>query len=331
VTTTSAPPPRTTPAQPSRMSLSAVTRGRLLKPRRVLLYGPEGIGKSTFGAGAPGAVFLAPEDGTANIDVARFPEPSGWADVLAAVGALATDEHDYHTLVVDTLDWLEPMIHADLCARNKWADIEAPGYGKGYTAALDAWRILLARLDDLRTRRGMDIVLLAHSQVKGFKNPEGDDFDRYELKLNGKAAGLVKEWCDAVLFANYETFAVKDAAKRVRGISTGARLVHTQRRAAFDAKNRYSLPEQIPLSWDDFDAAVRSGQVSSADVLRGQIDALLAQVDDRTRATAEAWLGNAKNISNPVALAQMADRLRAKVAIDNPESNGAATAQEVSK
>lgn len=330
-TATAAPAaPTTKPAsvQPSRMSLSAVTRGRLLKPRRVLLYGPEGIGKSTFGAGAPDAIFLAPEDGTAQIDVARFPEPATWPDVLAAVSVLANDEHAYRTIVVDTLDWIEPLLHAELCRANNWKDIEAPGYGKGYTAALDGWRVFLARLDDLRARRGMDVVLLAHAQIKSFKNPEGDDFDRYELKLNGKASGLIKEWCDAVLFANHEILTHKAGDKRVRGISTGARFIHTERRAAFDAKNRYSLPEQMPLAWDDFDAAVRAGQVAPAGALIEQVRALLGRVDEPTATATTAWLAKEKNVTDTAALARLADRLRAKASILNPESNGAETAQK---
>jgi hypothetical protein len=117
----------------------------------------------------------------------------------------------------------------------------------------------------------MGVVLVAHSQIKGFKNPEGEDFDRYEMKLHQKAGGLFKEWADAVLFANYETVAMKDGRKRVRGVDTGVRLVHTERRAAFDAKNRYGLPETLPLSWSDFDVAVTANQPASPTALASEI------------------------------------------------------------
>jgi hypothetical protein len=310
------------------VTLSAITRGKIRRPRRILAYGPEGVGKSTFGSDAPGAVFLAPEDGTAQLDAARLPEPATWADAMAGLDALGSQPHEFKTLVIDTLDWLEPLISAHVCSLNGWKSLEDPGYGRGAAAALDVWRALLARLDGLRNRCGMDIILLAHSQMRTFRNPEGEDFDRYELKLQPKASGLCKEWCDAVLFVNYETLTHKKDG-RTRGLSTGARFIHTERRAAFDAKNRYSLPEQLPLSWPDFDAAAKAGQVDTTENLRAQVDALLPRVDADTRGKAEAWLSNAAN-SNPRSLAQMADRLRARAEILNP-NNSAEQAQETVK
>lgn len=244
---------------PSRMSLSAVVKGKQETPTRVVLYGTEGVGKSTFGASAPSPIFLGAEDGTAQLDVVRFPAPEAWQEVLDAVRLLTEETHPYQTLVVDTLDWAEPMLWAHICKRDNKANVEEYGYGKGYVAALDEWRVFLSALERLRRAKPMHLVLVAHSWIKPFKNPEGEDFDRYEMKLHNKAAGLMKEWADAVLFANYETLATKDSkTKRVRGVDTGARLLFTQRRAAYDAKNRYGLPEVLPLSWTDFAAAVTS-------------------------------------------------------------------------
>lgn len=316
---------------PSRMNLAAVVRGKLVKPPRVLMYGTIGCGKSTFGSRAPAPIFLAAEDGTSELDVARFPEPASWPDALAALDSLLNEEHAYKTLVIDTLDWLEPLIHAHLCHANGWLrngapDIEQPGYGKGYTAALDQWRLLLSRLDALRARKGMIIVLLAHAAVRTFKNPAGDDFDRYELKLNAKAAALVREWADAVLFVNYETLTAKEK-NRVRGISTGARFMFTDHRAAWDAKNRYGMPEQLPLSWDEFATAVASGHAPEADELRAEIDALLPQVEADVRLKAEEYL--ARNSGSSAALSQLANRLRAKVALSNAHQPADAGGKEV--
>jgi hypothetical protein len=240
------------------MTLKAVQSGRLDKPRRVLLYGTEGIGKSTFAANAPAPIFIGTEDGTAQLDVARFPEPATWQDVFDAIETLRKDKHDYRTIVLDTLDWLEPLCWDHVCQQAKKPDIEAFGYGKGYVAALDQWRELLATLDRLRADASMDVILLAHSHIRTFRNPEGEDFDRYELKLHQKAAGLCKEWADAVLYAAYETYADSRDDGRTKGVSTGARIIHTERRAAFDAKNRYTLPETLPLGWDDFAAAIEA-------------------------------------------------------------------------
>lgn len=269
--------PATAPQK--RMSLTKLVRGKLEEARRILLYGMEGIGKSTFAAGAPSPIFIGAESGTSQLDVVRFPKPDTWQDILDAVHELTVSEHEFKTLVLDTADAAEAMLWSYMCARDSVGakspirDIEDYGYGKGYQKALDEWRVFLAACERLRTAKRMNIILLAHGQIKPFKNPEGDDFDRYELKLNGKAGGLLKEWCDAVLFANYETYALKDEkTKRVRGVSTGARMIFTTRTAAYDAKNRYGLPESLPLSWSDFDAAASNGndvETLKADITKG--------------------------------------------------------------
>lgn len=289
--------------QPSRMSLSNLVKGRQERPLRVVLYGVEGIGKSTFAADMPAPVFIGAEDGTSQLDVTRFPTPRTWGDVLEALRVLGTEEHDFQTVVLDTLDWMEPLIWADVCANAKVQSIEdvGGGYGKGYTAALDTWRTFLAYLDRLRDKRGMHVILLAHSHIKNFKNPEGADFDRYELKLNLKASGLVKEWADVVLFANHETFAQEDKrAKRARGVSTGARLIYTTRTAAFDAKNRHNLPEELPLSWLEFEAAVR-GEGDRAASLQAEVDAKCAELGGAEGAKARGWAKQANGDATKLA------------------------------
>lgn len=249
-----------TPPTPSRMTLAGVVKGKQQAPIRALLYGVEGIGKSTFGANAPNPIFLGAEDGTAHLDVARFPRPETWADVRDAIRVLTHETHEYRTLVLDTVDWVEPLIWSAVCRRDGMENIEAYGFGKGYNVALDEWRLFVSDLERLVRAKPMNVLLLAHSWIRPFKNPEGEDYDRYELKLHAKAGGLLKEWVDHVLFANYETFAKKDNRKRVRGVDTGARLIFTTRRAAFDAKHRGSLPETIPLGWADFVQALERGQ-----------------------------------------------------------------------
>ena len=267
-TTAVKPPP---PATPSRMTLANVKKGKQAHAWRFLLFGVEGVGKSTLAAATPSPIFLGAEDGTAHLDVERLPSPQSWGDIKAAVEVLLREEHSYRTLVLDTVDWAEPLLWAHICARDKMKDIEDYGYGKGYTAALDEWRVLLASLERLREVRKMNVLLLGHCHARPFKNPLGEDFDRYELKLNIKAGGLLKEWCDAVLFANHETYAKKDErTKKVKGISTGARWLYTERTAGYDAKNRYGFPEMLPLSWPDVEAAM---QPSGADVT-----ALLAEI-----------------------------------------------------
>lgn len=288
-------------ARTPRVSLASVTSKPNRSPLRVLLYGVEGVGKTTFAAGAPSPVFIGPEDGIPRSvgAVAHFPAPDGgwsWLDVLDAVRALAAPGHDYQTLVIDTLDWLEPLLWRHVCETSGASTIEevGGGYGRGYTAAIDGWRSLLVEFEQLRRVRGMAVVMLAHSLVKKFNNPTGEDYDRHELKLNAKAAALWREWPDAVLFACHDDVASKDTrTKRVRGVSSGARIMRTVHHAAYDAKNRFALPEELPLAWDDFAAAVEAEPGDRAEALRASVREQFDRLDAETRAKAEAALERA--------------------------------------
>jgi hypothetical protein len=292
-----------------KMSLKNVKKGRLETPLCVVLYGPEGIGKSTFAANAPAPIFLGSEDGTSELDVARFPMPDSWGACMEALDELASAEHDYRTIVIDTADWIEPLIHDHVCQEGSNNSIEDFGYGKGYVLALEEWRKLLGKLDALRMQRGMHVVILAHSQVKAFRNPVGDDYDRYELKLHGKAAALIKEWPKAVLFANYKTY-TREKDGRVRGIGDGSRVVYTEHRPAWDAKNRYDLPYEMPLNWEDFERAARAGWANSEQLLL-EIEKLLSEakpdIQGRARSAIERASGDHRKLS------QLADWIRTKI------------------
>ncbi|MDP2270897.1 MAG: ATP-binding protein [Archangium sp.] len=303
---TAAPPK---PAAQSRMTLAAVTKGKVKKPHRIVGYGPEGIGKSSFAAGAPNPVFLPLEDGTNHLDVARLPKAETWREAREAVRLLINEKHEFQTLVIDTLDALEALLWRHMIERDKFADekqktplrdIESYGYGKGYTKALEDWRGLLKDLEAL-SAKGVHVVLLAHSQVKPFKNPAGEDYERYELKLHQKAAGLMKEWAESVLFMNYETFAKKDpATKRVKGIDSGARLIFTERRAAYDAKHRGNLPESLPLSWADFEAESQKEvdpKAFAAEILRKAAE-LGPDVEKLVSETVTKAAGNVQSLIN---------------------------------
>lgn len=318
-TATKQSPPASQPApvRASRMKLSGVVQGRQRKPYRVLLFGVEGVGKSSFGASAPAPIFLGTEDGSSHLDVARFPAPPGGLelpDVFDALRELGGEKHEYRTLVVDTLDWLEPVIWRHICEREKAQSIEevGGGYGKGYTAAMDVWRSFIAAVERMQAATGMHVVLLAHSQIKKFANPTGEDFDRYQLKMNEKASGLAKEWVDYVLFANFETYAKKDErTKRVRGVSTGARLIYTQRSAGWDAKFRGepgAVPDEIPLSWADFDE-VAHGATADTSALRAEVERKAKELGGETEKKVLEAL--AKAGSNPQALTLINNRANA--------------------
>jgi hypothetical protein len=295
------------------MTLAAVTRGVVQAPYRLLVHGTDGVGKSTFAANAPAPIFLGAEDGTGHLDVARFPAPERWQDVLDAIRTLTNEAHEYKTLAIDSLDWVEPHIWQAVCDSAGVGNIEevGGGFGKGYTAALEQWRILLGALEKLQAMKGMHVILISHSLIKLFKNPEGDDFERYVLKLNEKAAGLCREWTKGVYFANYETFAVKEKSKRVKGVSTGARLIHTQRTAAYDAKDRYGLPESLPLSWEDFDAAAKAAAPADPKALAGEIERKAKILGGEIETFAAGYLEQHKG--DAAALAKLNDRLNGKL------------------
>jgi hypothetical protein len=269
-----------------------VVKGKQKAPLKVALFGPEGIGKSTFGADAPAPLFIAAEDGTNHLDVARV-APSSFAEVLDVLNALATEEHSYQTVVLDTLDWVEPMVHRHVCDAHKKPDIESFGYGKGFQLATDEWRLLLNYLERVRARAGMNVVLLAHSHVKTFKNPAGDDYERYEMKLHRLAGALMKEWVDILLFANYEEFAQRDEKKRVRGTDTGARIIHTSHRATWDAKNRHNLPEILPLGYAALMDAIAVGEARPAAEVRAEIVLLSGALTQEKQKKVEEALGRA--------------------------------------
>ena len=238
-------------------NLSSIRRNTALAAPRVLVYGVEGLGKSTFAAGAPSPVFIQTEDGLGALQVDHFPIATRVSDVLDAIGSLFSDDHEFKTVVIDSLDWLETLIWRDIEAKYDAKDL---AYGKGAMIAADKWREILDGLTALRNERGMAVVLIAHTEIKRFDSPETEPYDRYQPKLQARSSALVREWCDAVFFANYKTIVKKDDVgfnKTVaRGISTGERMLFTSERPAYMAKNRYSLPESIPLSWEAFEKAI---------------------------------------------------------------------------
>jgi len=191
------------------------------------------------------------------------------------------------------------------------ANIEDFGFGKGYVAALDQWRQLLAMLDQLARTRGMNLVLVAHAAIRRVEEPYVGAFDRYRMKLHERSADLLREWADAVLFARHELFTVEKKG-RLQGVSSGARIVHTQWTAAYDAKNRFDLPDTLPLDWDEFAGAARRHSPASCETLRREIVALLPLLPDREKAerALQDWAGD-----DPARLARLLDKIRGKVAL----------------
>ncbi len=276
-----------------RMTLTRVTRGIRPGADRIVLQGVEGVGKSTFASKFPSPVFISSEDGLRYLDVPRFPEAKTFSDVLDAVAAVA--ESDYKTLVLDSLDWVECLIWDHLCELYGWESIETPGYGKGYIAALSEWRRLLRMLDALRTLNGIEIISIAHVGTKNFANPLGDDYARYEGRLHPKCYGLIKDWCDMLLFANYISCGLSDAKSGSEN-EPCRRVLHTERSNAWDAKNRHNLPATIDLDFDAFQYARERGVgLLSASGLADEARRVVLSLPEPHRAEASAWLREVKN------------------------------------
>lgn len=238
--------------------LKSIRKNDAIAAPRIMVYGVEGIGKSTFAAGAPSPIFILTEDGLGSLQVDHFPLAKKYEDVLGAIDALYNDKHQYKTVALDSLDWLENMIWRDVESKH---DAKELAYGKGAVIAAEKWREILDGFNALRNDKGMAVVLIAHTTVKRYDNPETEPYDRFQPKLQDRSNALIREWCDAVLFANYKTIVKKDDVgfnKTVaRGVSTGERLLFTSERPAYMAKNRYSLPDSIPLSWDAFADSIK--------------------------------------------------------------------------
>lgn len=232
--------------------MSKVEKGIVRENFLIMLYGVEGVGKTTFGANTPNPIFICAERGSNHLDVSRLPGMDHWLMVMTAVNELLEEKHDYKTLVIDTVDWLERILHEYLCEQRNKSSIEDCGsYGKYVGVVNTEWKKLFDKLTKLRSK--MNVLLLAHSEIKKFTDPVlNEEYDRYELKFYAKKSGaLLKEYVDCVLFANHKTLVQKeDHTNKTRAYSDGERVVYTARRASHDAKNRFCMPDELPLDYE---------------------------------------------------------------------------------
>ncbi len=237
------------------ITLANIKRADPPKAPRIMLYSVAGLGKTTFAASAPAPIFIQTEDGLGGIEAATFGVLKTFADVMEALESLRTEDHDFYTLAVDSLDHLEPLIWAQACKDNKWPDISSVPYGKGYVAAVDYWRAFLNAVDALRDEKGMAFIGIAHAKITKFEGPEHEPYDRYGPKLHKDASALVQERMDCVLFGNYKVSTTRTDAgfnkKVVRGMGSGERVLYTEERPAFIAKQRYGIPPVIALDWNE--------------------------------------------------------------------------------
>ena len=269
------PPPAQdpAPAAPVKASgaLAAIETGRQLEPPRILLYAQDGMGKSSFAAQAPKPIVIQTEKGLEEIGCPRFPVAQSYEAFLANLTAIATEKHDFGTVAIDTLDWLERLIWDHVCRRTGKNNIEDVGGGfqKGYKFALDEWRQVISYLERCHAR-GMVIILLAHAKIKRFEDPENPAYDRYSPRLHEAADELVREWVSATLFVTKRLVVKKEgsgfqerAIAAPVGADGGERIMKTVGSPAWVAKNRYNMPSELPFpkdkGWDTFVNAMMKG------------------------------------------------------------------------
>lgn len=238
-----------------------IIRGKLPGALKVVVYGPEGIGKSTFASQFPDPLFIDTEGSTRHMDVARTPKPTSWPMLLGLVDEVIRDSSLCRTLVVDTMDWAELMCTQYVCDKYQKKSIEEFGYGKGYTYLSEEFGRLLNQLSEV-VERGVHVVVTAHAKMRKFEQPdELGAYDRWEMKLSAKNAPLVKEWADMVLFANYKTYAVKTEGGKVKG-QGGERRMYTTHHPCWDAKNRFGLAPELPFQYSEIAGIVESANAA---------------------------------------------------------------------
>jgi len=232
-----------------------ITSGKIQSAKKVVVYGPEGIGKSTMASRFPDPIFIDTEGSTKDLDVKRFDKPSSWEMLKSQVAYVKSNPHICKTIVIDTIDWAEQLCINEICSKFDKNGIEDFGYGNGYVYEKEEFARFLTLLDEV-IERGVNVLLTAHAQLRKFEQPdEMGAYDRWELKLGKKTSSqispLIKEWADMVLFANYKTFAVStdDKGKKFKA-QGGKRVMYTAHHPCWDAKNRNGLPDELPFEYD---------------------------------------------------------------------------------
>lgn len=226
-----------------------ISSGRISRAQKVVIYGAEGIGKSTLASHFPNPLFIDTEGGSSHMDVRRIEKPDSFDALVDIVNEVAKEKGICGSLILDTADWAEQLCIKDICSKYKKSGIEEFGYGKGYTYISEEFSRFLAACDKV-IAADMNVLITAHAKMRKFEQPdEMGSYDRWEMKLTRQVAPLIKEWSDMLLFCNYKTFVVSQEGGKSKG-QGGKRVIYTSHHPCWDAKNRHALPAEMDMSFD---------------------------------------------------------------------------------
>ncbi len=242
-------------------NLESISRGKRMTAPRLFLYGPHGIGKTTFAASAPNPIVIQTEDGLGLLETPSFPLATASSQVHEAISTLYYEAHDFNTVVLDSADWLDNLIGTEIRATHSEKEL---AYGKDMVLIAEQWRTVLDGFNALRSKN-MTVIFLGHCEIKRFDPPDSDSYERYQPKMTSRASALIQEWADCVMLAGYKTFVKKEVVANAgaktpttksKALATAERLLYTGEKPAHLAKNRFNLPGELPLTWAAFEDAM---------------------------------------------------------------------------
>jgi len=250
------------------MSLNNILqKGKSIEQLKIVLYGEEKVGKSTFAAGAPKAIFLDVEGGTNFLDVARIHRDNlpTFDSIMNTIDMLIEEDHQFSTLNVDSIDWVQERACEKIAEENNarsYRDNKNKNlaYGVGTDLVFMLMKNFISKLEQLRTQRRMNIILIAHCKVKHIDEPTGSSYDKYVPKLLEQVEGYCKEWADFILFAKKPIQTYKDSSdseRRKSKVNNNEPILFTDKNGSYVGGGRVPLPDELPLTWSAFSSALK--------------------------------------------------------------------------